>query len=96
MLRAGDPWLIRGLKRIYRPSLSVSLDHPWLVLGASAALLIAAGLGVSQMGRSFLPEFNEGSLTVSAVTIPGTSLAESDSVRAYVLFLYGKNSADRP
>ncbi len=75
-----EPWLIRMLKRIYRPSLEFSIDHPWLVLGSSALLLIAAGLAVSQLGRSFLPEFNEGSLTVSAVTIPGTSLAESDQL----------------
>src|SRR5207247_830746 len=34
----------------------------------------------TQMGRSFLPEFNEGSLTVGAVTLPGTSLAESDQL----------------
>ena len=32
------------------------------------------------MGRAFLPEFNEGSLTISAVTLPGTSLAESDAL----------------
>ena len=32
------------------------------------------------MGRAFLPEFNEGTLTVSAVTLPGTSLAESDNL----------------
>jgi len=30
------------------------------------------------MGRSFLPEFNEGSLVISAVTKPGASLEESD------------------
>jgi Cu/Ag efflux pump CusA len=60
--------------------LSFSIDHPWVVLGASGVLLIAAGVGVSRMGRSFLPEFNEGSLTVGAVTIPGTSLAESDQL----------------
>ena len=34
----------------------------------------------SSMGRSFLPEFNEGALTVSAVTIPGTSLADSNAL----------------
>ena len=33
-------------------------------------------------GRSFLPEFNEGALTVSAVTIPGTSLADSNALGA--------------
>src|SRR5712691_11284095 len=80
ILRGHEPWLIRVLKRMYRPLLSFSLDHPWVVLGASALLLIAAGVGVSRMGRSFLPEFNEGSLTVGAVTIPGTSLAESDQL----------------
>ncbi len=30
------------------------------------------------MGRAFLPEFNEGALVVSAVTLPGTSLEASD------------------
>ena len=80
ILRGPEPWLIRFLKRIYQPSLSFSLDHPWLVLGSSGLLLMAAGIAMSQAGSSFLPEFNEGSLTVSAVTIPGTSLAESDQL----------------
>jgi CzcA family heavy metal efflux pump len=75
-----EPWLIRGLKRIYQAPLSFSLDHSGIVLGASALLLITAGFAVTQMGHSFLPEFNEGSLTLSAVTIPGTSLAESDQL----------------
>lgn len=80
ILKGHEPWLIRLLKRLYRPSLSFSLDHPWLVLGASLLLLIAASVSVTRMGRSFLPEFNEGSLTVGAVTIPGTSLTESDQL----------------
>jgi CzcA family heavy metal efflux pump len=80
ILKGHEPWLIRLLKRLYRPALSFSLDHSWFVLGASLLLLVAAGVGVTRMGRSFLPEFNEGSLTVGAVTIPGTSLAESDQL----------------
>jgi len=80
ILKGREPWLIRMLKRLYRPSLSFSLDHPWFVLGVSLLLLIGAGVSASRMGRSFLPEFNEGSLTVGAVTIPGTSLAESDQL----------------
>lgn len=82
ILKGREPWLIRVLKRIYRPALSFSLDHPWLVLGSSVVLLLAAAIGVSRMGRSFLPEFNEGSLTVGAVTIPGTSLSESGQLGA--------------
>jgi Cu/Ag efflux pump CusA len=39
-----------------------------------------AAFALSQAGRAFLPEFNEGTLTVSAVTLPGTSLADSDSL----------------
>jgi Cu/Ag efflux pump CusA len=32
------------------------------------------------LGRSFLPEFNEGTLTVSAVSMPGISLKESNKI----------------
>ena len=46
----------------------------------AAALLVAALVGILAAGRSFLPEFNEGALTVSAVTIPGTSLADSNAL----------------
>ena len=32
------------------------------------------------MGRSFLPDFNEGNTVISAVTAPGTSLDVSDEL----------------
>src|SRR5437879_11656507 len=35
---------------------------------------------MSQMGTGFLPDFHEGSLTVQANTLPGTSLAKSDEI----------------
>ena len=40
----------------------------------------AAGAAMTRMGTAFLPEFHEGSLTVQANTLPGTSLAKSDEI----------------
>ncbi len=77
-----EPPLMHRLTRMYEPALRFVLAHPrTVVLGG--ALTIAAGLvGLSFTGRSFLPEFNEGSLTIAAVTLPGTSLEQSDMLGA--------------
>lgn len=50
----------------------------------SVALVALAGIGLSFSGRAFLPEFNEGSLTVNVTTLPGTSLADSDRAASEV------------
>ncbi len=76
-----EPWLTRRLKAWYEPWLIRALDPlARRSLSASVAMLVAALVGIAVAGRSFLPEFNEGALTVSAVTIPGTSLADSNAL----------------
>jgi Cu/Ag efflux pump CusA len=50
------------------------------VIGVSVLLFIIAILMMSNLGRSFLPEFNEGSLVISAVSLPGISLEESNKI----------------
>jgi CzcA family heavy metal efflux pump len=75
-----EPRLIDVLKRLYRPLLRAALAHPRLIALASSLLVIVAAIDLAQTGRAFLPDFNEGTLTLSAVTIPGTSLADSDSL----------------
>jgi CzcA family heavy metal efflux pump len=75
-----EPRVTQWLKAIYERWLTHAFTWRRLVLGTAAALLIAAIAGMFAAGRSFLPEFNEGALTVSAVTIPGTSLADSNAL----------------
>ena len=75
-----EPRLTRRLKSGYERWLLRALTHRRVVVAASVAMLVAALAGIVVAGRSFLPEFNEGALTVSAVTIPGTSLADSNAL----------------
>jgi CzcA family heavy metal efflux pump len=77
-VRVGDePRLVRWLKHGYGIVLDWSLPRPGVVMGLGALLLVAALASVPWMGRSFLPEFNEGSLTITTATLPGTGLEES-------------------
>ena len=78
VLRGQEPALVRLLKAGYAPILGVALRLPWLVTVPALVLLGVAMIAASFLGRAFLPDFNEGALTISAVTLPGTSLAESD------------------
>jgi CzcA family heavy metal efflux pump len=71
---------VQWLKAGYAPLLQSALLHPWRFTLPAVVALVMALLATTHLGRAFLPEFNEGSLTISAVTLPGTSLAESDAL----------------
>ncbi|MDY0384782.1 efflux RND transporter permease subunit [Trichlorobacter sp.] len=76
----GDSRTMQWLLARYRPLLAQMLAHPRRVLaGAALAFVLALGL-LGLTGRSFLPAFNEGALTVMLVTGPGTSLEKSSEV----------------
>ncbi|MEM7205633.1 MAG: efflux RND transporter permease subunit [Planctomycetota bacterium] len=75
-----EGWLVRRLKRLYGVGLTWALRRRALLLGGSGALLLGAAALGTTYGSSFLPEFNEGSITLFLNTPAGTSLAESDRV----------------
>ena len=72
--------LTRFLQKMYKRSLQWALRHKAGFLVSSLLLFIIAMVVMSTMGRSFLPEFNEGALTISAVSKPGVSLEESNGL----------------
>ena len=75
-----EPGLVIWLKKYYEKALKWSLNHKAAILMPVAALLVIALVMFFSIGRSFLPAFNEGSLTVAISTVPGISLDESDAL----------------
>lgn len=75
-----ESFLSRKISAWYARSLDTAMSHKKAVLGATALLLAGAVVVFSFMGSSFLPDFNEGSMTISAVTGQGSSLDVSDQL----------------
>ncbi|MBI2318500.1 MAG: efflux RND transporter permease subunit [Betaproteobacteria bacterium] len=75
-----DPKWLTAMKRRYALALRRVVTHWWTIGILAAITLAAAIIGLGLAGRAFLPDFNEGSLTVNISTLPGTSLAESDQL----------------
>jgi len=68
------------LKERYAPLLHGVLARPKKVLWGAVTALALTIAAIPLLGSAFLPEFNEGALTVSVVTVPGTSLDESNAI----------------
>jgi CzcA family heavy metal efflux pump len=73
-------WLENWLNKYYAIGLERAMKMKKSVIGISIALVLVAALLFTGLGRSFLPAFNEGSLTISAVSLPGISLDESGKI----------------
>ena len=79
-----ESWIVRNLGKWYEGSLKTAMNFKKLILGIAMALFIGALILLGFLGRSFLPEFNEGSLVVSVTSLPGISLEESNKIGSNV------------
>jgi CzcA family heavy metal efflux pump len=77
---AADSRLVQRLKQWDARAVRYLLPRPKRVLAVTVVLVGLAAAVVPFLGRSFLPPFNEGTVTVNLMSMPGTSLGESNKV----------------
>ena len=76
----GDSALVRLLKRGNAALLAHAFRHQRALMATTLLAVTIAGIAAFLLPRSFLPPFNEGTLTISMLFNPGISLAESNRV----------------
>lgn len=85
-----DGTLLRFLKWLFGFAIRYSVKHPRPILAAVSVAVAVSVLIVTQLGRDFLPPFNEGSVQVNVLLPPGTSLATSNRIAGMVDERIGK------
>jgi len=78
----GDSPLVARLKALDQRLLNWSFPRARVLMGASLTAVALAAASVPFFPRAFLPAFNEGSLVLSLMFNPGTSLAEANRMGA--------------
>jgi HME family heavy-metal exporter len=81
-LDKGDSPLAARLKRWDRRLLDGSFRHGRALLLAAAFLVVLAVVSIPFFPRTFLPPFNEGTLTINVLLNPGAALSESNRIGA--------------
>ncbi len=79
-----DSPLLRFLKMVAGGAICLSLRFPWAILAAVAVATLVSVGAVMQLGRDFLPPFDEGTVQVNVMLPPGTSLDASNRIAAMV------------
>src|SRR5262249_16001835 len=73
-IREGDNLVIQFVKRLYEPTLSVSLRLRWVVVFCALALFAGSLWLFNRLGAEFVPKLDEGSITAMLYKPVGMSL----------------------
>lgn len=74
-----ETWVVRGLRRVYEPTLEFVLANRIITFAGVALLALLAVVAVRSLGLEFLPKLEEGNLWIRATFPQSVSLEESDT-----------------
>ena len=83
ILKAGSHkefFLLRWLSRVYMPVLKFSVSKRWIIVILAVALTAAGTCLVPKLGTEFIPTLEEGSIMISVMMAPSTSLEKGTEI----------------
>jgi cobalt-zinc-cadmium resistance protein CzcA len=78
-VKESETTIVRGLHRLYHPTLRFALAHRALVVGIGIVFLAVAAFFGSRLGNEFLPALDEGNLWIRAELPMTTSLQDGEA-----------------
>jgi cobalt-zinc-cadmium resistance protein CzcA len=85
---------MRGIKRLYAPTVRGVVRFRWLVLGSAALLVAGAASVATRLGSEFVPRLGEGALAIQPARIPSISLSTSVAMQCQVETLLRREFPD--
>jgi heavy metal efflux system protein len=77
MIHEGDNFIVRFIKRLYGPSLTLALRFRWMVVAAAVVLFAGSLWLFTHLGAEFVPKLDEGAITSMLYKPVGMSMEES-------------------
>ncbi|QDX26964.1 CusA/CzcA family heavy metal efflux RND transporter [Sphingomonas suaedae] len=74
--------IISALKRRYAPLLDRAMGAPRVTIGVALSAMATGALLFTTLGQEFLPQLDEGDLTVQVLRVPGTSIEQSQKMQS--------------
>ena len=75
-----DPWLVRKALALYTPLLAKALVNERKVLGSAIGMLLVTVVVYSFIGKTFMPEMDEGDIIMQTAKLPSINLAQTADI----------------
>lgn len=72
-----EPWLVRKAMGFYSPMLQRALNGERVVIISALIMLVITGAVYTQIGKTFMPEMDEGDIIVGIEKLPSVSLEQT-------------------